>query len=117
MILHRTGEYISEVMDINPSKVLVKTLAVVTHPVQGDLHNRFKVDVELFHERKALAYQEKVNVPSAVVRQYEGEVPAYIDSLKSALEKEINKLIERNDTYGKRALQNLEALQAEYFRS
>lgn len=116
IVKHRTGEYISEIMELTPSKALVKTLAVVTHPTQGDLHNLYQTNVPLFHQRKAMAYLEKVYVPTAVLRPYlEDNMPTYIDSLRQALQEQEKQLRERGDEYANRALQQLTQLKSEYF--
>ncbi|MDF2657534.1 MAG: kinase [Paenibacillus sp.] len=83
---HRSGAYIAKQLESSPPRVLVEIIAVLQHPLQGDLHNRYKVDVTLFHERKAAAQREKVWVPAASVQPYEGDVPSYDESLRSAWE-------------------------------
>ncbi|MBG9772076.1 sporulation phosphorelay system protein KapB [Brevibacillus laterosporus] len=115
-VRHRTGEYISEIIELTPSKALVKTLAVITHPTQGDLHNLYETNVPLFHQRKAMAFLEKVYVPTAVLRPYLGEsVPTYLESLHQALHKIEEQLRERDDEYANLALHQLTQLRNEYF--
>ncbi|MDF9411800.1 kinase [Brevibacillus laterosporus] len=115
-VRHRTGEYISEIIELTPSKALVKTLAVLTHPTQGDLHNLYETNVPLFHQRKAMAFLEKVYVPTAVLQPYSGEgVPSYPDSLQQALQKLEEQLRERGDEYANLALHQLTQLREEYF--
>ena len=58
---YNSGTYIGEIIQDKGNFVLVKILAVVTHPMQGDLHQRGVVDGVAFHERKALAFNEKMN--------------------------------------------------------
>jgi hypothetical protein len=55
---YKTGNYIGRLTQIRPDrgKGVVQILAVLRHPVQGDLHQPGQADVPLFHERKALAY-------------------------------------------------------------
>ncbi|WP_029625977.1 sporulation phosphorelay system protein KapB, partial [Streptococcus sobrinus] len=52
--IYKTGKYIGEITNIRPQFYLVKILAVINHPVQGDLHNPRQADVPFFHERRAL---------------------------------------------------------------
>jgi kinase-associated protein B len=61
----RSGHYLGELIEINGPRVLVKVLAVLKHPEQGDLHNPYNPDVPMFHERRALSYTEKTNVFAA----------------------------------------------------
>jgi kinase-associated protein B len=115
---YKSGEYIGELVELYPPRVaVVKILAVLKHPEQGDLHHPFAVNVPLFHQRRALAYQEKASAPLTSFRPYTGEVPEYTASLRQALEKEITKLKEDGSEWGKRCLVELEALQKEYFPS
>ncbi|TKJ07484.1 kinase, partial [Bacillus cereus] len=37
--IYKTGKYIGEVTNSRPGSYVVKVLAVLKHPVQGDLHN------------------------------------------------------------------------------
>ena len=57
--VYKTGEYIGELVTITDQKSLVKILAVLKHPTQGDLHHPLEVDGVFFHQRRALAFQEK----------------------------------------------------------
>ena len=72
-------------LQIAARSYVVKVLAVLKHPVQGDLHNVKQADVPFFHERRALAFREQTNIPEQMVKKYEGEIPDYTDSLKLAL--------------------------------
>lgn len=115
---YKSGEYIGELVELYPPRVaVVKILAVLKHPEQGDLHHPFAVNVPLFHQRRALAYQEKASAPLASIRLYAGEVPEYTTSLHEALEKEIEKQKENDSEWAKRCLIELESLQKEYFPS
>src|SRR5574342_533893 len=84
---YKTGKYIGEVTDIRPDHYLVRTLAVLKHPTQGDLHNPKEVGFGFFHERKALAFREQANIPKQMVKPFNDFVPEYQNSLKSSLEK------------------------------
>lgn len=94
---YNSGTYIGEVLEDKQNFVLVKVLAVVTHPTQGDLHNPGQVEGVAFHERKALAYQEKFNARKRMTKPYDGEVPDYATSLKQAVE-EIKTSLQKEDT-------------------
>ena len=112
---YKSGEYIGEIVELYPPRVaVVKILAVQKHPAQGDLHHPFATDVPLFHQRRALSYQEKASAPLASIRLYIGEVPAYKESLLASLDEEIEAL--KNDTseWAKRSLTELHALRNEY---
>lgn len=113
---HKTGEYISEVMELTGNKVLLKTLGVRKHPTQGDLHHPNQVDVMLFHQRRALAYLEKVWVPSQAVEPYAGDVPDYQQTLREALENEIALWTKSlPSAFAERCLVELTSLKKDYF--
>lgn len=109
----RTGRYIGEVTEFYGPRAVVKVLAVVKHPEQGDLHHPYDPDVPLFHERRALAYTEKTTVPLRDVKPYGGEVPEYRDSLKRALLEQIA-LHERMRRWTERSIEQLERLRGDY---
>jgi kinase-associated protein B len=113
---YKSGVYIGEVVEVKPErrKALVKVLAVLKHPDQGDLHHPGVADVPLFHQRKALAYQEKVNVPLRMLSRYEGKIPDYRTSLLDAINKELEALKQHNSPWAELALSHLQALQEEY---
>lgn len=113
---YKTGRYIGEVIDFKPKlqKAVVKVLAVIVHPKQGDLHSPNQVDVQLFHERKALAYTEKALVPLSSIKPYEGEIPAYDESLIEALHKQMDQLKDEESEYAKASYQKLEILLKDY---
>ncbi|MED0674531.1 kinase-associated lipoprotein B [Aneurinibacillus thermoaerophilus] len=113
---YKSGEYVGELVELYPPRVaVVKILAVLVHPTQGDLHHPFAANVPLFHQRRALAYGEKASAPLASVRPYDGEVPEYKASLKKALEEQISKLREDTSEWAQRSLVQLKELQKEYF--
>jgi kinase-associated protein B len=113
-VSYKTGEYVTEVLEDHGAKLLVKVLAVLKYPTQGDLHNPYEVDVPLFHQRPALSYQEKIMVPSQTVIRYSGAVPDYKESVQAALEREMDKL-RKMVTWAQRCLGELEALHKETF--
>ncbi|KZR59581.1 kinase-associated lipoprotein B [Pseudobacillus badius] len=111
---YKTGKYIGEVSSAQENSCTVKILAVLRHPAQGDLHHPKQVDVPFFHERKALAYTERANMPAATVKPYKGPVPEYNDSLKEAVLALKNRLQQDNSEFSVRSLEALQAVQREY---
>jgi len=111
---YKTGEYIAEVLEVTPPKALLKILAVVKHPDQGDLHNPMQTDVAIFHQRRALSYQEKVMVMLTHLRAYRGQVPEYRVSLEQALDQEIRAL-KQSIKWAERALLEYAQLEKDYF--
>lgn len=82
--------------------------------MQGDLHNVKQADVPFFHERRALAFREQTNIPEQMVKKYEGEIPDYTDSLKLALETQMNSFSEDDSPFAVRSLDTLEQLKKDY---
>ncbi|WP_339214165.1 sporulation phosphorelay system protein KapB [Ornithinibacillus sp. FSL M8-0202] len=114
-IPYKSGIYIGEIIEDRNEKFLVKTLAVVKHPMQGDLHHPKQVENVLFHERKALSQFEKVNVLKDVVTRYAGPDLDYGESLKNAVVQYREKL-KRNDTaYNQEALRALASVEESYY--
>jgi len=113
---YKSGEYIGEVMELSERKAAVRVLAVLKHPAQGDLHHPGKADVNLFHQRRALAFQEIALMPLPTLLLYSSEVPDYRASLKNALDREVRDL-QGQLNYASRALDELKSLQADYFTS
>lgn len=109
---YKTGVYIGEITDIKPMHYLVKILAVLTHPKQGDLHHPKDADVPFFHERKALAYREQTNIPHHMVKPFDGPVPDYEESLRDALKRE---LLQDAPDYAAKSLECAAGLEKEYF--
>ncbi|PWW29736.1 kinase-associated protein B [Cytobacillus oceanisediminis] len=114
--IYKTGKYIGEVTNIRPQHYLVRVLAVLKHPMQGDLHNPKQADVMLFHERRALAYREQTNVPKQMVKPFEEEIPEYKDSLKTALDKMRTELTGDSSAWAEQSLKNIESLEKDYFK-
>lgn len=111
---YKTGVYVGEKIEEKGDRTLLKVLAVLKHPMQGDLHKGFDTNVPLFHERNALAQYEKTWVPTVTVQEYHEEVPAYKESLRSALDEEMKKMKTRDDAFGDEALKILEKLETRY---
>ncbi|MGE7763960.1 kinase-associated lipoprotein B [Peribacillus sp. NPDC096540] len=114
--IYKTGKYIGEVTAIRPAAYLVKVLAVVKHPMQGDLHNPKQTEVSMFHQRRALAFREQTNVPKNMVRAFDEEIPEYKESLREAVEKMARTLSEVHTEWNNKSLQLLEELAADYFK-
>ncbi|MEH7237263.1 kinase-associated lipoprotein B [Bacillus sp. JJ1562] len=114
--IYKTGKYIGEITVIKPEHYLVKVMAVLKHPMQGDIHSPKEVNVPLFQERRALAFNEQTNVPKKMVRTYSGDVPAYKDSLKVAVEKTKNELETEGTEWALRSLENMKVLELDYFK-
>nr|WP_263313877.1 kinase-associated lipoprotein B [Mammaliicoccus sp. Marseille-Q6498] len=113
---HKTGQYVVEVIEEKGDQLLVKVLAVIKHPRQGDLHNPNEVENIFFHERKALSQFEKRYTTEQFLKPYESEVPNYIESLKNALNELENKMITKNNAYSAQALKCIEQLKVDYSR-
>lgn len=109
----RTGQYACELMELNGPRALVKVLAVLKHPEQGDLHNPYNPDVPMFHERRALSYTEKTNVLLRDLNKYNGQVPDYKQSLLAAAEAEIAGL-DRLQRWAAKGLEQLLQLKQDY---
>ncbi|WP_186576421.1 kinase-associated lipoprotein B [Aquibacillus kalidii] len=113
---YRSGSYIGEVMEDRGEKYLIKVLAVVKHPLQGDLHNFGETEGVFFHQRKALSYQEKMNVSKSAVHPYSDTVPSFNESLKDAIHKLRSKLQEKDSEFNQKALASIDQLENEYFK-
>ncbi|MFM1654062.1 sporulation phosphorelay system protein KapB [Brevibacillus sp. B_LB10_24] len=111
---YKSGQYLAEVLEIMPPKATVKILAVQKHPDQGDLHHPMQGDVLMFHQRRALSFQEKIMVPLGTIQPYQGEVPEYRGSLLLAVEQELARLREMGGSWAERSVKELEILQQEY---
>jgi kinase-associated protein B len=115
--LYKTGKYTGEIIAVNEARstAVVKVLAVNKHPVQGDLHNPGTTNVPLFHERKALSFNEKTNIPLSYIKPHTGTVPEYVSSLKTAVENQKKELEEDGSAWAKKALQTLEEVEKDYY--
>ncbi|ABS23725.1 kinase-associated lipoprotein B [Bacillus cytotoxicus] len=112
--IYKTGKYIGEITNKRPESYVVKVLAVLKHPMQGDLHNIKQADVPFFHERRALSFREQTNIPKAMVKKYDGDIPDYKESLKTALKAQIAALLEDDSPFAQRSLQTLQQLKRDY---
>ncbi|MFZ3576793.1 kinase-associated lipoprotein B [Virgibacillus sp. DJP39] len=112
---YNSGKYIGEVLEDRGERFLIKVLAVQKHPMQGDLHNPGKIDGVFFHERKALAYNEKMNVAKPAVHTFEGELPSYETSLKESVDKLKEKLTYKDTDFNNKALLTLQQLEEKHY--
>jgi kinase-associated protein B len=112
--LYKTGKYIGEVTDSRQGVYVVKILAVLKHPRQGDLHNPKDVDVPLFHERKALAFRERANIPEKMVKPFEGEIPEYNETLIRSFHELKVQLESEDSPFAQKSLETLEGVKREY---
>jgi kinase-associated protein B len=111
---YKTGQYIGEAENERNQMVLVKVLAVLSHPWQGDLHNPKNADVPFFQERRALSDGERAWMPIHTVKEYSGNLPEYKESLQTALYDYIDKLKVDNSDWAKRSLACLYQLEKDY---
>ncbi|WP_138090447.1 kinase-associated lipoprotein B [Halalkalibacterium halodurans] len=116
--VYKTGVYAGELMQVEQEKgrALVKVLAVLKHPMQGDLHNPKEANVPFFHERKALAYYEKAWMPLSQLKPFEGEPSAYEASLEKALQEMKKSLASDTSEWAKRSIEVLAQVEKEYGR-
>lgn len=112
---YNSGKYIGEVVEDRDKNYLVQVLAVTKHPIQGDLHNPGQTENVFFHQRKALSYQEKMNVAKSAVQPYDGEIPDYRQSLKESLDELKQKLDQADTVFNQKARENLIDLEKRYF--
>ena len=114
--IYKTGKYIGEITELKPERYVVKILAVLKHPTQGDLHQPKTADVPLFHQRRALGHREKTNIPSVYVKKYEGTVPEYKDSLRLAIQEEMAALQNDDSDWARKCMEALNSLEEDYFK-
>lgn len=112
---YNSGTYIGVMEEDRRNFLLVQVLAVKVHPQQGDLHNLGQVEGVAFHERKALAYRERMNVQKRKVEPYDGDVPDYIESLKNAVN-DLKATLSSEDTlYNQKAMEKLVGLEKHFY--
>lgn len=114
--IYKTGKYIGEITEERPQHYLIRVLAVIKHPMQGDLHSPKDADVLIFHERRALAYREQTNIPKQMVKPYNEEVPDYPASLIGAVEKMKTELTQNPSAWAEMSLKSIASLEKDYFK-
>src|SRR5690625_7469889 len=112
---YNSGEYIGKIIDDKRNFWLVEILAVITHPTQGDLHNRGQTEGVAFHERKALAFREKTNARKRQTSLYQGEIPDYAESLKQAVEKMKAQLKLEDTDFNRLSLERIASLERDFY--
>lgn len=112
---YNSGTYVGEVLEQRGNFFLVKVLAVLVHPTQGDLHSRGQVEGVAFHERKALAFQEKMNATRRNTQLYIGEIPDYIESLKLSVSEMKEKLQQEDTPFNQLSLQRIADLEEHFY--
>lgn len=112
---YNSGIYIGEVLEDKRNFLLVKVLAVVVHPTQGDLHSRGQVEGVAFHERKALAFEEKMNARKRDTQIYDGDIPPYKDSLRKAVETIKVQLQQEDTAFNALSLSRIADLEKHYY--
>ncbi|WP_026569599.1 MULTISPECIES: kinase-associated lipoprotein B [Sediminibacillus] len=114
---YKSGTYIGEVIEDRGANYLIKVLAVAKHPLQGDLHNYGKTEDVFFHQRKALSWQEKMNVSKPAVHPYtENSIPDYESSLRQSVDELKKKLSKQDNPFNQKAIKSLEELERSYFQ-
>ena len=115
-LMHKSGIYIVEKVQDHPHGVLVSIESVITHPMQGDLHNRGEVENVFFHERKALSHKEKRVVDENLLKPYTDKVLPYVESLIQAVSKMEQKLKNEDTPFNSKALDTLSNIKYDYER-
>ncbi len=113
---YKTGKYTGIISDEKPTHYVVQILTVERHPKQGDLHHPNEIDVPFFHERKALAWRERANIPKNMVKpvQDDSSDKEYNDSLIQAFLKLKSELSTEQTPFAKKCLDALKEVQKEY---
>ncbi|GGA76586.1 sporulation phosphorelay system protein KapB [Ornithinibacillus halotolerans] len=112
---YKSGSYVGELVEERQDKYLIKVIAVLKHPMQGDLHHPKQVENVIFHERKALAQYEKVYVLKEIVQPYQDELIDYSTSLKEAVKIYREQLEAKESAYNKEALRALKSVEENYY--
>lgn len=114
-VTYNSGVYIGKILEDRKNFWLVEVRAIDQHPQQGDLHHPGQIDKGAFHERKALAYREKINARKRQTTLYETTIPDYKTSLFKAVD-DLKKTLNSEDTpYNKAALQKLSDLEKHFY--
>ncbi|RLL46485.1 kinase [Oceanobacillus piezotolerans] len=114
---YHSGTYIGKVIEDRNRNYLIEVLAVIKHPMQGDIHNPGKVENVFFHQRKALYPKEKMNVKKAAVRPYTEDIPSYGESLIQAVDNYKTKLLQEKTAYNQKSLKTLNDLEEKEYKS
>ncbi|MBM7554863.1 kinase-associated lipoprotein B [Thalassobacillus pellis] len=112
---YKSGKYYGKIIEDRGRFYLVEVLAVAKHPMQGDLHNPGETEDVFFHQRKALSHYEKANIAKSAVKAYDGDVPPYEDSLRTAVDELKAKLERKKTVFNQKAKDQLINLERSYF--
>ncbi|MBS2970311.1 kinase-associated lipoprotein B [Metabacillus sp. KIGAM252] len=112
--IYKTGKYAGVVTAIRPMHILVQVKAVLKHPQQGDLHMPKEAEVPLFHERRALSFNEQTNVPKNMVKPLDGDIPDYKKSLRESIDQMRSSLNNDDSLWAKRSMACLDQLEKDY---
>jgi len=113
---YNSARYVGEYVEDRGNFALVKVLAVLKHPEQGDLHKPGEVEGIAFFERKALAHRELVNARKRMISPYEGKVPNYDESLETAFYELKERLKQEDTAFNKLSLQRLDDVYKHYYK-
>lgn len=114
--VYKTGQYIGEITEDRGKNYLVRILAVLRHPMQGDIHSGKDADVSFFHVRRSLALREQANVQKNLVKPYQGAIPDYKQSLRTAVDKMKAELVDNASPWAEASLKSIESLEEDYFK-
>ncbi|RYG74505.1 kinase [Lentibacillus lipolyticus] len=117
-VKYNSGKYIGEILEDRGERYLVKVHAVIKHPMQGDLHHPGETEGVFFHERKALAHYEKINVVKSAAETFHEEIPDYRTSLQNAIDTLKEQLSKKDTEFNKASLEQIKYLeQNDYTKS
>lgn len=114
---YNSGLYVGKVIEDRRNFWLVEVQAVLKHPTQGDLHKPNQVEGVAFHERKALAFREKMNARKRDTIKFTEKIPNYEQSLKKAIIEFENELNNENTLFNKVSLQKLNDLKKHFYNN
>ncbi|MCJ0932738.1 kinase-associated lipoprotein B [Virgibacillus halodenitrificans] len=113
---YNSGTYIGTVKEDRGNRYLIEVHAVLKHPLQGDIHHPGEVEGVFFHERKALAPHEKMNVKKPAVHPYIDIIPEYNESLRDAVNVYKEKLCSKDNDFNNKAYHTLTELENKYYK-
>src|SRR5699024_10568875 len=105
---YNSGIYVGKVIEDRKNFWLVEVKAVLRHPTQGDLHKPNQVEGVAFHERKALAHNEKMNARKRDTEFFNESVPNYNQSLKQSIIEFETELNEQDNLFNETSRQKLD---------
>lgn len=112
---YNSGIYVGKVIEDRKNFWLVEVKAVLRHPTQGDLHKPNQVEGVAFHERKALAHNEKMNARKRDTEFFNESVPNYNQSLKQSIIEFETELNEQDNLFNETSRQKLDDLKKHFY--